>query len=98
MVYLRQTPLQDLLDPDYATSDAGPDPSGAWLFEDAAETSEGGADWKLSNCCGTDEIVFICLLAGYLVIIYFLWNTVLMKPMKLIAVFVHGESVFLYYI
>ena len=96
MVYLRQTPLQDLLDPDYATSDAaGPDDPPGWLFEDAAEASEGGADWKLTNCCGTDEIVFICLLAGYLVIIFFLWNTIVMKPMKLISVFVHGERVFL---
>lgn len=91
MVYLRQDPL-DLSDL-YAISDADADPTAKWLFEDttltAGETSTGGTDWKLTNCCGTDEIIFLCLMAGYLVIIYFLWNTMIMKPMKLIAVFVH---------
>mmetsp|Transcript_21881 Transcript_21881/g.47547 ORF Transcript_21881/g.47547 Transcript_21881/m.47547 type:complete len:280 (+) Transcript_21881:102-941(+) len=93
MVYLRQDPLQDLSDPYYAISDADADPTEKWLFADATlaagETSTGGTDWKLSTCCGTDEIIFLCLMAGYLVIIYFLWNNIIMKPMKLIAVFVH---------
>lgn len=91
MGYLRQDPLPGLSDPFYATSDADPTPD--WLFEDATltadETSTGGTDWQLKTCCGTYEIVFLCLMAGYLVIIYFTWNTMLMKPMKLLAVFVH---------
>mmetsp|Transcript_38935 Transcript_38935/g.70148 ORF Transcript_38935/g.70148 Transcript_38935/m.70148 type:complete len:277 (-) Transcript_38935:417-1247(-) len=90
MGYLRQD-LLDLTDPSYVISDADADPTGQWLFEDVTvgETSTGGTDWKLTTCCGTDEIIFLCLLFAYLVIIYFLWNTVVMKPMKLIAVFVH---------
>lgn len=95
MGYLRQDPLQDLLDPDYVISDADnadPTTSGQWLFQDVTadgDTTTGGTDWTLSTCCGTYEITFLCLMAGYLVIIYFLWNTMIMKPMKLIAVFVH---------
>ena len=82
-----------LLDPASVVSDAEPDVP-AWLFQDGgggeAAAESGGTDWTLSNCCGTDEIIFLSLTAGYLVIIYFLWNTAVMKPMKLIAVFVHG--------
>lgn len=102
MGYLRQ----DLADPLYAVSDADAAAASAadapWLFEDSVDVTAGervleeggGIDWKLSTCCNTDTIIFICLTAGYLVIIYFLWNTMIMKPMKLIAVFVHGEIVF----
>ena len=94
MGYLRQDPLPGLSDPFYATSDADPN-TPDWLLEDATlaadETSTGGTDWQLKTCCGTYEIVFLCLMAGYLVIIYFTWNTMLMKPMKLLAVFVHGK-------
>ena len=89
---------QDILDP-YITSDADllPEDQGSWLYQDGdtttPETTSGGVDWTLSNCCQTYEIVFLCLMAGYLVIIYFLWNTMIMKPMKLIAVFVHGKII-----
>lgn len=48
--------------------------------------------WTLENCCGTLEITFLCLFAGYMVINFFLWNTFVVKPMKLIAVFVHEMS------
>ena len=97
MGYLRQDdPLSDILDPSYVTSDAVI--NAPWLYQDAepAPAPSEGIDWTLINCCGTSEIVFICLIAGYMVIIYFLWNTMIMKPMKLIAVFIHGkfESVF----
>lgn len=93
MGYLRQDHLlRDLVDPDYVVSDA----DAQWLFEDTAnaaasaeEASDDKIDWTLSKCCNTDEIVFLSLLFGYLVMIYFLWNTALMKPMRLIAVFVH---------
>lgn len=96
MAYLRQPDhLDGPSDPFYATSDAGAaDPTATWLFEgDLAlaegESTTGGIDWKLTTCCGTDEIIFLSLTAAYLVLIYFLWNTMVMKPMKLIAVFVH---------
>lgn len=46
-------------------------------------------DWTLSLCCGTQEVIFCVLCGGYLIINYFLWNVFLVKPMKLIAVFVH---------
>mmetsp|Transcript_37512 Transcript_37512/g.82126 ORF Transcript_37512/g.82126 Transcript_37512/m.82126 type:complete len:237 (-) Transcript_37512:18-728(-) len=48
--------------------------------------------WTLENCCGTLEITFLCLFAGYMVINFLLWNTFVVKPMKLIAVFVHEMS------
>lgn len=51
-----------------------------------------GIDWTLQNCCDKDEFVLIGLMCGYLSIIAILWTTVLMKPLKLIAVFVHGTS------
>ena len=40
------------------------------------------ADWQLGSCCGTEEIVFIVLLAVYFVINLVLWNTFIIKPMK----------------
>lgn len=50
------------------------------------------ADWELDNCCSTGQIVFLCLFGGYLVINLLLWKTPVLKPMKLIAVFVHEMS------
>ena len=99
MGYLRQ----DLGDPYYAVSDADitADDHPTWLYQDGGEepsTTTSGIDWKVSNCCGTYEIIFLSLMAAYLVIIYFLWNSVIMKPMKLIAVFVHGTSIMLYFL
>jgi hypothetical protein len=93
MGFFRHYPALDLSDPYYTASDAETDPAAAWLFEDAAvtvgEASTGGIDWKLRNCCGTYEISFLCCMVGYLVFICILWNTFIMKPLKLIAVFVH---------
>jgi hypothetical protein len=64
-----------------------------WLFAAEGEEVElsGGPNWSVSGCCGTYEIVFLCCFAAYLLIIKLLWNTFIMKPMKLIAVFVHGK-------
>jgi hypothetical protein len=75
----------------------------AWLVENerilednATETkgtaTTGGIDWTLQNCCDKDEFALIGLMGGYLLLIAILWPTVLMKPLKLIAVFVHGTS------
>lgn len=76
-----------------------------WLFSDeeedayAVELSQDapyngvGPNWTVSGCCGKYEIIFLCCFAAYLVIIKLLWNTFIMKPMKLVAVFVHGKCV-----
>lgn len=48
-----------------------------------------GVSWTLENCCEAHEIVFLSVFAGFLLINYFLWNTIILKPMKLMAVFVH---------
>ena len=45
-------------------------------------------DWDLSQW-GTEETIFICFYCGYFVLNYCLWNTVVVKPMALIAVFTH---------
>ncbi len=49
-------------------------------------------DWKLQTCCGSKEWIFFALFAGYFVFDLLFWNTFFMKPMKLIAVFVHEMS------
>lgn len=51
-----------------------------------------GADWQLQGCCESEEIWFLSLFGGYLVINFLLWRTAILKPMKLIAVFVHEMS------
>jgi hypothetical protein len=63
-----------------------------WLYQDTADTTSTGPDWDLSTCCDKYESIFISLVPVYLVVIAVLWNTVFLKPMKLIAVFVHELS------
>jgi Peptidase M50B-like len=46
-------------------------------------------DWNLSSCCGQEELTFCGLFIGYFVLNLILWSTPLLKPMKLIAVFIH---------
>eukprot|EP00574_Skeletonema_japonicum_P002711 CAMPEP_0201728816 /NCGR_PEP_ID=MMETSP0593-20130828/17231_1 /ASSEMBLY_ACC=CAM_ASM_000672 /TAXON_ID=267983 /ORGANISM="Skeletonema japonicum, Strain CCMP2506" /LENGTH=333 /DNA_ID=CAMNT_0048221039 /DNA_START=16 /DNA_END=1017 /DNA_ORIENTATION=+ len=68
-----------------------------WLFTDEQEaielgqnsTTTSGPNWKVEGCCETYETIFLCCFAAYLVVIKLLWNTFIMKPMKLVAVFVH---------
>jgi len=48
-----------------------------------------GADWTLSLCCDRDVIIFLCLYAGYSLITMFFMNTIVVKPMKLVAIFIH---------
>ena len=50
------------------------------------------ADWTLQTCCNTSQIVFCCCFGGYLIINALLWRFAFMKPLKLIAVFVHEMS------
>ncbi len=89
MVFLRQYPALELSDPYYSATDADTE-----SHRRLDEPNASGIDWKLSNCCGTYEIAFLCFMAGYLVVICILWNTFIMKPLKLIAVFVHGMFFF----
>ena len=68
MGYLRQEDW-DLSDPSYISSDANVYDSeeGVWFYQDGdttTDTTTGGVDWKVSNCCGTYEIVFLCLMAA----------------------------------
>lgn len=63
------------------------------LFGDEATSpSCSNPNWSLDCCCGDEEIIFLSLMCGYLLANFFLWNSLLLKPMKLIAVFVHEFS------
>ena len=47
-------------------------------------------NWTLESCCGDAEaIVFLGLYVGYTVLTYFLMETAVAKPLKLIAIFIH---------
>ena len=48
-----------------------------------------GVSWTLEYCCNRLEITFLCVFAAFLLFNFIFWNTFLLKPMKLIAVFVH---------
>jgi hypothetical protein len=48
--------------------------------------------WQLKQCCNTEEIVFLCFYAGYVVAFFLLYSTVILKPIRLLAVFVHEFS------
>lgn len=88
-----------------AASSSSSSNTAQWLFSDEEEDAQEvalsqdapytgvGPNWTVSGCCGKYEIIFLCCFAAYLVIIKLLWNTFIMKPMKLVAVFVHGECV-----
>jgi hypothetical protein len=104
-LYLRQN--NQVVNPNdlIATSDSDADESSSataqWLFADGEEEvklsqdekTTGGPNWTVSGCCGRYETIFLCCFAAYLVVIKLLWNTFIMKPMKLVAVFVHGKCV-----
>jgi hypothetical protein len=50
------------------------------------------AEWQLNGCCGTEETVFLCFYAGYIVLFVFIYKTALVKPLRLLAVFLHEFS------
>ena len=50
------------------------------------------AQWQLNGCCGNEETVFLCFYAGYVVLFGLIYKTTLMKPMRLLAVFLHEFS------
>ena len=91
--YLRQN--NNFVNPNdlIATSDSDVDSIAAVELSQDAPYTGVGPNWTVSGCCGKYEIIFLCCFAAYLVIIKLLWNTFIMKPMKLVAVFVHGKCV-----
>jgi len=46
-------------------------------------------NWDLSGCCNGETIVFLCCYAGYSLFTMFFMNSAIVKPMKLIAIFMH---------
>jgi hypothetical protein len=47
-------------------------------------------NWMLENCCGQkEEIVFLVCYAFYTVLTFTFMEYSVMKPMKLIAIFIH---------
>jgi|UPI000581A310 hypothetical protein len=45
--------------------------------------------WDLGGCCEIEEIIFICFYAAYVVAFFVLYHTTILKPMRLLSVFVH---------
>jgi hypothetical protein len=50
------------------------------------------AQWQLSGCCGNEERIFFYFYAGYVLIFIFISKFSIMKPMRLLAVFLHEFS------
>jgi Peptidase M50B-like len=48
--------------------------------------------WELNGCCGNQEIVFLCFYGGYVLLFVLIYKTAIMKPMRLLAVFLHEFS------
>mmetsp|Transcript_4678 Transcript_4678/g.11209 ORF Transcript_4678/g.11209 Transcript_4678/m.11209 type:complete len:234 (+) Transcript_4678:116-817(+) len=46
-------------------------------------------NWDLSGCCNTNTTVFLCCYAGYSLFTMFFMNSAIVKPMKLISIFIH---------
>ncbi|TQD83014.1 hypothetical protein C1H46_031447 [Malus baccata] len=49
-------------------------------------------NWELTNCCNHEQVVFLITVAVCTVIILALWRTVLLRPFKLVTVFLHEAS------
>lgn len=47
------------------------------------------AAWGLETCCDRTEIIFLCCYAVYAFVALFLGKMALLKPVRLLAVFVH---------
>ena len=46
-------------------------------------------NWDLDGCCNGRTIVFLSCYAGYSLFTMFFMNSAIVKPMKLIAIFMH---------
>ncbi|KAK7840524.1 hypothetical protein CFP56_016617 [Quercus suber] len=49
-------------------------------------------NWELKNCCNHDQVVFLITVSVCAVVILALWRTFLLKPFKLVTVFLHEAS------
>jgi hypothetical protein len=47
------------------------------------------ASWGLDGCCQKQETIFLCFYGGYALVALLLGKTALLKPVRLLAVFVH---------
>jgi Peptidase M50B-like len=57
-----------------------------------SHTTMASYEWKLNGCCGAEERIFLCFYAAYVVLFVFVSKTLVMKPMRLLAVFLHEFS------
>lgn len=46
-------------------------------------------DWNLKKCCDNEEYIFIGCYVLYALIAFFLGKSAILKPMRLLGVFVH---------
>lgn len=46
-------------------------------------------NWDIDGCCTKQSITFLCFYGGYSLLTMIFMNTVVVKPMKLIAIFIH---------
>lgn len=46
-------------------------------------------NWELNGCCHPDVIIFLCLYGGYSLFTMFFMNSIIVKPMKLVSIFIH---------
>jgi hypothetical protein len=46
-------------------------------------------DWTLNCCCNSVQIQTIVAVAVYSVLIFFLWDTIVLAPLKLVTVAIH---------
>jgi hypothetical protein len=46
-------------------------------------------NWDLNGCCNEKQIIFLSLVGGYSILIFFTWRLFILKPFKLITVWVH---------
>lgn len=55
-------------------------------------------NWTLESCCGDAEaLIFLGLYGLYTVLTYFLMETIVAKPLKLIAIFIHEMGQYVYH-
>jgi hypothetical protein len=49
----------------------------------------GKIEWGLEGCCESEESLFLGFYGGYVVLFFLLYSSILLKPMRLLSVFVH---------
>ncbi|GMN56749.1 hypothetical protein TIFTF001_025866 [Ficus carica] len=49
-------------------------------------------NWELRHCCNHEQVVFLITVSVCTVVILALWRTILLRPFKLVTVFLHEAS------